>query len=613
MKTKLLSLFTTIAFMLTASLSMASHLGEELLFSARMNGAQEVPSVDTDAQGVAGFTLNNTRDQLCVNVAVNGLTGPITGAHIHAGAPGMTGDPVIDLSSGILGNQITITISGTDLSAEAISMMLQGKTYINIHTDANPGGEIRGQVVLESDWNYEAKADGMQAVPMVDTDARGLGVFTLSKNQSMIQYQFIAEGLSGPITAAHLHAGAMGETGGVEQNLSGDISGNMISGSFVPTPSLLMNLMMGEIYLNVHTDANPDGEIRSQLWIRDLAFDAKMDGSQEVPASLSLAMGVTSIHINTMLDTIWYDVQTDGLSGAITGAHLHAGIAGETGDPIVDFTDDIDGNRITGMITGADVTDDLINALLSGETYVNVHTSLFPSGEIRGQVYRVAREGYTALLTGGQEVPGVETEAYGGGIVSVDRNQSNAHFMFVVGNLSGALGGAHFHTADMGETGAVIFNLTPYFSGTGTDDAAYGYWTSEDPTPFNPAQSLLFRDGLVYVNLHTDANPDGEIRGQINRGLTCYNLLSIDQNELEMELNVYPNPFINNLTLESKSLNENMTVELMNVNGQIVASPFITNKSERIEIATNDLNPGIYFLVIKENNAVVSVKKVTKL
>ncbi|MCY7357266.1 MAG: CHRD domain-containing protein, partial [Rudanella sp.] len=59
-----------------------------LLLTARLSGAQEVPAVTTNGQGVAGFTLNETRDTLFVQAAASGLSGPITDAqNLKSGNP----------------------------------------------------------------------------------------------------------------------------------------------------------------------------------------------------------------------------------------------------------------------------------------------------------------------------------------------------------------------------------------------------------------------------------------------------------------------------------------------------------------------------------------------
>ena len=77
--TKLLCTAVTALFVLQAQ---ADHLTDKYLFAARMNGAQEVPAVSTNAVGLATFYLNDTRDTLCVEMTATGLSGAITGIQI---------------------------------------------------------------------------------------------------------------------------------------------------------------------------------------------------------------------------------------------------------------------------------------------------------------------------------------------------------------------------------------------------------------------------------------------------------------------------------------------------------------------------------------------------
>lgn len=614
MKKQILHIITAGYFILAAATSFAGHLQDNLLFSAKLEGAQQTPPITTNAMGVGSFMLNNMRDELCINVAVNGLSGPISSAHIHEGAMGVNGGVLVDLSSGINGNQIMLTISGAGLTSDLISKMINGLTYINVHTAANPNGEIRGQIMLETDHGIVAMADGMQEVPMVMSTAYGLGIFTLSKDESMINYQFIAQNLSGAITGAHLHMGAMGVSGAVVQDLSSDIMGNVVSGSFMPSAMLVTAIKNGEIYINIHTAMNPSGEIRGQLMMNmGLPFDAMLTGDQEVPAVTTTAMGVATFTLNSMLNEIDYEIVADGLSGAITGAHIHAGAIGTSGGVLVDLSGGINGNRIMGTISGSSVTNDLINAMLKGETYINVHTAANPGGEIRGQIYRLAREGYTTVLNGMQEVPSVTTNAYGAGVVSINRDQNNLHYMFVVGGLSSMLTGAHFHNAAEGSNGPVVFDLTGSFAGMTTNDAAFGYLTSMDATPFTSTESVLFRNNQIYLNVHNMENANGEIRGQINRGQVCYDMLaSIDDLNDEFNMDVYPNPFTNELTIESNNLPATAMIQVIDLTGKVMLSEIMSSIDNTIKLNTSTIQAGIYFLQIIDNSVLIDTKQLIK-
>ena len=136
-------------------------------YEAVLTGGAERPAVTTTATG--NFDLDDNGTSMTYTLTVNNITGPITGAHIHAiprsgAAPAdTTGAIVVDLApsatvtSGVLA-QGTITqasIRPLSTGAAAISMdslrtlMNAGRTYVNVHTQANPGGHIRGTIVRD--------------------------------------------------------------------------------------------------------------------------------------------------------------------------------------------------------------------------------------------------------------------------------------------------------------------------------------------------------------------------------------------------------------------------------------------------------------------------------
>ena len=531
--------------------SHAAHLSDQLMVSSKLTGDQEVPAVNTSAVGVATFNLNSTWDTMCVNISVNGLSGPITGIHVHEASSGQNGPVVTNLSPFVSGNRVVAMLTGADLTSAMIANYLSGNYYLNVHTAANPGGEIRGQLMLETDWGFRANLDTTQQTHAVTNDAWGVGYFNLSHDKSSMQVRVVADGLSGSITAAHFHYGAAGMNGGVAVNLSTLINGNTISGTIDATMpgDFIDSLLAGSIYLNVHTTANPAGELRGQVWLdKRLAFDAWANAAQQVtPPTGAMGMGAAYLSLNTTLDTLWYEIQAESLTGAITGAHLHDGETGVAGGVLVNFTTNINGNRISGMATGADITPSLVSKMLSGGTYINIHTTANPGGEIRGQVFRLAREGYSFALDAGQEVPSEFAIAQGSGMLSINRDQTDVHFMMTVSNLTGPLTGVHFHKALAGKNGGVIFNLTSFFDGMATDDAAFGYWKSTDMNAFTTLNAAQIRNDSVYVNMHTMERPAGEVRGQVRRGAVCFTHPNIDYGDTPA------NPmFTNNLLFSAR-------------------------------------------------------------
>lgn len=139
----------------------ADHREAPLVYS-HLTGDEEVPVVDTLAQGQATFRMvDDGSEALSFKLIVANIM-DVTMAHLHMGAPGENG-PVVaflfrdannagsHLFNGILAEGIIIAedligpLSGNPLS-ELIREMEEGNIYVNVHTVAYPGGEIRGQI-----------------------------------------------------------------------------------------------------------------------------------------------------------------------------------------------------------------------------------------------------------------------------------------------------------------------------------------------------------------------------------------------------------------------------------------------------------------------------------
>jgi hypothetical protein len=591
--------------LLTLALSLkAAHLTNEIMLAARLNGSQQVPAVSTNAVGVGGFSLNASMDTMCITITCTGLSGPITAAHIHEGAVGATGGVVLDLQPNINGNQIMATITGTNLNAANLSKYLQGLYYINIHTAANPNGEIRGQILLETDNCFVANINGMQQVPLVSTGAMGLGVFKLSKSNQRLSYHVITNGLSGSINSIHLHTGAIGTNGPVAEDLTSSISttnGNVISGEII-NPSILTDLNAGNLYINVHTTANPGGEIRGQL-LKDnyFAFDARLDGGQQVPAVTTNANGVAHLTLNNTRDTLWYNIVVNGLTDTITSAHLHNAALGANGPVALDVSANIMGNVIQGMVTGAQLTSSIISELLEANLYINIHTTANPGGEIRGQVLRYVREAYSTNINAGQQVPSNASVAVGSGIFTIDRDQKEVHYMIVVNGIN--FTDAHIHKNVKGQNGGLFYDLSTYF----TNNGAFGYWTNTDATlPFSTVQSLAFRRDSVYVNFHTAAFVQGEIRGQIDRGFNCYTSIPLSINPaFTTSTKVYPNPATESIHIEVLG---NNTLEIISLTGVIVKQQNLVAGINTIPLTS--LSKGYYLLQLTNSNNIKTVQKI---
>ncbi|MCG3157320.1 MAG: hypothetical protein DKINENOH_03952 [bacterium] len=239
-------------------------------FLACLEGGQETPPVITNAAGGGMFTLNAAQDALTFTIRVSSLSGPITAAHFHNAAAGVAGPVVRNITFvGEVASGSWLSTDAQPLTPALVAELLAGRIYVNVHTAANPGGEIRGQLVTGVPIDLFAALNGSQEVPPVQTPATGAGVFTLSGDGDSLTFDVTVSDLSSAITAAHFHNAAAGVNGPVVRNIT--FVGNHATGVWAETdpqaltPALVAELLAGRIYANVHTTVNPGGEIRGQL------------------------------------------------------------------------------------------------------------------------------------------------------------------------------------------------------------------------------------------------------------------------------------------------------------------------------------------------------------
>ncbi len=242
-----------------------------------------------------------------------------------------------------------------------------------------------------------------QAVPEPEPveGAFGTGVVELNAAGTELSYDITVTGLSGSINAAHFHGTAPeGESAGVVRTI--EFEGNHASGVWTPsddeplTPELAQALRDGLIYVNVHTELNPPGEIRGQVHIGP-SFNARLDQEQELPEPNPVegAAGTGFALLNEDETEVQYQVTVTGLSSAPNAAHFHGPASSSETAGVVKGINMSGVFHVSGVwsVNDADqtLTPELIQSLKNGMLYFNVHTDLNPPGEIRGQIIPVAQ------------------------------------------------------------------------------------------------------------------------------------------------------------------------------------------------------------------------------
>lgn len=501
-------------------------------FSVRLDAGQEVPPNASPALGTASATL--TSSGLLLNLTANGLTGPITGAHLHRGPPGIGGpvvrDILADFTSPTTAQVLWRSDDAMPMSPTLLRELLNGNIYVNLHTAALPAGEIRGQLILNtpappSIATYTANLTAAQEEPPVGSLALGSGTFQL--NPGGLSFRVTVNGLAGPLLGVEFYSGAIGVNGPVVRALVAAefIGSNTFTGTWTPfdpspfTPAMMTELIKGNIYFNVRTGAFVGGEIRGQLLPASGAeFEARLEGPQETPPNGAPALGTGSFTLTPY--GLAFNITADGLTGAITGAHFYNGARGVAGGVVRTFlpAEFITPTTLAGVwkpTDGLPLTPALVTELLKGNLYVNLHTAAFPGGEIRGQVTLSGGIAETALPVGWQETPPVATS--GRATAAMTLTDEGHVFRFSANDMSGLPTSAHFHNAPVGVPGPVVRPI--YAPETLGGQSADGVWKTTDADPLTAALLGEMVVENLYINIHTALWPAGEIRGQIGSPL----------------------------------------------------------------------------------------------
>ena len=164
MKKKYVSLVKTL-LMIMPLVSFTNIFADDNKFSTPLTGMEEVPPVNTNSTGIALFEL--VKNNINFKVNVTNLDN-IKAAHIHLGEFGQNGDVIftlfkpatpIDILNGTLveGKVTAVDLQGP-LKGKTVNDLVQlinnTKTYVNIHTEQYPNGEIRGQITTVNATNF---------------------------------------------------------------------------------------------------------------------------------------------------------------------------------------------------------------------------------------------------------------------------------------------------------------------------------------------------------------------------------------------------------------------------------------------------------------------------
>ena len=253
----------------------------DMVFYGALSGGAEVPPVTTEATGSAYVIVNRARTKLTYVVTYRGLSGPLVAAHIHVAPAGEAGPIVMPLRAGrspmiaTLYEANVTPAGGVETFDDLVDAMIAGRTYVNLHTAANPPGELRAQLRFRpSDRVYGGPLSGAAEVPPVTTEATGGAYVIVNGAGNKLTYVVTYRGLSGPVVAAHIHVAPAGAAGPIILPLRAGptpMVGTLYASNLTPAGGIdnlaeaLDAIGDGGTHVNLHTAANPPGEVRAQL------------------------------------------------------------------------------------------------------------------------------------------------------------------------------------------------------------------------------------------------------------------------------------------------------------------------------------------------------------
>lgn len=205
------------------------------VFSANLEGAQEVPPNPSTATGTGSFNVVNDGSAINYNITHN-VVGA-TSAHIHRAHAGRNGGVVFNLGTPTPVMMGTIPLDG----GVTLEDLRQGRLYVNVHSPMYMGGEIRGQIIQPDELLFSAQLDG-------GTSSGSAGIIVNPAAQTLL-WEVTLNNVTGA-AAAHIHHL---DGGGIIFPLPGITDdGGFGIGTVDPDGGVVQALNDNEAYINVH-------------------------------------------------------------------------------------------------------------------------------------------------------------------------------------------------------------------------------------------------------------------------------------------------------------------------------------------------------------------------
>lgn len=288
----------------TANFGGGEVRGQMVTAVCDLDAGQEVPPNPSPARGFGVFMVNPQTNTLAYYIAYGGLTSAETAAHIHGMAS--IGSPAGVLHPLPAGNPKVGVWNYTDAQEPGI---LNGLTYVNIHTANFGGGEIRGQITP-----HVMPIDGLQEVPPTPSSGAGVSLMSMDTANNVLGFDVRFTNMLAAETAAHIHGMAMpGVNAGV---LFGLPLGARKLGTWNFAAVQKPDILKGLTYVNIHSGAFGGGELRGQNQFAKLPCPGDIDGDGTVgQPDLGILLAAYGTSSGQAGYTLCADLDGDGAIG----------------------------------------------------------------------------------------------------------------------------------------------------------------------------------------------------------------------------------------------------------------------------------------------------------
>jgi CHRD domain len=403
-------------------------VGDPVTLNISMTGDEVVPPTDSNVsataalivgQGVVGFTISGTNPDGVEVFATNG-------ARIHCGVDNTTGPTVVQLIEPVTGGSTGFTFSAEGIFVDSsvlssdcgtgiagiLSAIQQGRAYVQITSSGNPDGEVRGQVIVPENVTLPGTQTSFGNVPAGTTPAST----TLAPGTPTVAPTTLVPGTTSepttvaPVSSASTPSGAFGVT----SNTPGVVF-NSSTATLAPTSAANTSNATSANNTTSASNATNATSAPTTATMNPTTANASspnsilipLSGDNEVPPVDTDVTGSIELSLddsNAASPIIKYNLSISNPSETellgVKGAHLHCGYADENGALLLTFVDPIEGGTTnktldfsgtidSGMLVNASCgsgMDEIYDKIEKGQVYVNVHSTEYPDGVIRGQL-----------------------------------------------------------------------------------------------------------------------------------------------------------------------------------------------------------------------------------